>query len=190
MKWSVLDQSPTSAGSGQDSAIRESIALAKHCDELGYERFWVSEHHNSGSVVGTSPQLWILGSSAYGAQLAAHFGLPYAYAYFFTDGADTEEQAQRQAASRDYWRAGFEKGLRLPLVSPEAALAHAYTPAEQATIAASREKALVETAAQVADKLGTPARRLALEEIVINTWTFDPAVRRHSYALLARVFGL
>jgi hypothetical protein len=28
MKWSVLDQSPSSAGSTQDAAIRESIALA------------------------------------------------------------------------------------------------------------------------------------------------------------------
>ena len=38
-----------------------------------------------------SPEIWILGSSNYGAQLAAHFGLPYAYAYFFTDGEGTEE---------------------------------------------------------------------------------------------------
>ncbi len=200
MKWSVLDQSPSSAGSAQDVAIRESIALAQHCDALGYERYWVSEHHNSASIVGTapeiliaavaattrrirvgsagvmlphysalkvaeqfrvleaiapgridlgvgrapgsdgltahalnphshgaeefprqvqelrhwvsgielpaghpyrnimalpqggsSPQLWILGSSDYGAQLAAHFGLPYAYAYFFTEGAGVEE---------------------------------------------------------------------------------------------------
>lgn len=34
----------------------------------------------------TSPTLWMLGSSDYGAQLAAHFGLPYAFAYFITDG--------------------------------------------------------------------------------------------------------
>jgi luciferase family oxidoreductase group 1 len=37
-----------------------------------------------------APQLWILGSSDYGAQLAAHFGLPYAFAYFFTDGQGCE----------------------------------------------------------------------------------------------------
>ena len=35
----------------------------------------------------TSPEIWILGSSDYGAQVAAHFGLPYAFAWFFTDGA-------------------------------------------------------------------------------------------------------
>src|SRR5271170_3089958 len=57
MKWSVLDQSPSSAGSTQGAAIRESIELAKLCDQLGYERYWVSEHHNSASIVGTAPEI-------------------------------------------------------------------------------------------------------------------------------------
>lgn len=34
----------------------------------------------------TAPDLWMLGSSDYGAQLAAHFGLPYSFAHFITDG--------------------------------------------------------------------------------------------------------
>jgi luciferase family oxidoreductase group 1 len=34
----------------------------------------------------TIPEFWILGSSDYGAQVAAHFGLPYCFAWFFTDG--------------------------------------------------------------------------------------------------------
>ncbi len=34
----------------------------------------------------TSPEIWMLGSSDYGAQVAAHFGLPYAFAWFFTEG--------------------------------------------------------------------------------------------------------
>ena len=200
MKFSVLDQSPASLGKSQHLAIQESLALARHCDQLGYHRYWLSEHHNSDSIVGTapevlmaaiaatttririgsagvmlphysalkvaeqfrvlegiapgridlgvgrapgsdratalalnpyqnaaeefpqqvldlqawvsglplesghafggikahplgttSPQLWILGSSDYGAQLAAHFGLPYAYAYFFTEGRGAEQ---------------------------------------------------------------------------------------------------
>ena len=37
------------------------------------------------------PQIWVLGSSDYGAQLAAHFGLPYAFAYFFADGVGAEQ---------------------------------------------------------------------------------------------------
>lgn len=64
MKWSVLDQSPSSAGSTQDVAIRDSIALAQHCDELGYERYWVSEHHNSASIVGTAPEILIAAVAA------------------------------------------------------------------------------------------------------------------------------
>ena len=39
----------------------------------------------------TAPALWMLGSSDYGAQLAAHFGLPYAFAYFITDGQGAEQ---------------------------------------------------------------------------------------------------
>jgi len=34
------------------------------------------------------------------------------------------------------------------------------------------------------------AQRLKLDEIVIVTWTHDPAVRHRSYELLAEVFGL
>ena len=39
----------------------------------------------------TSPALWMLGSSDYGAQLSAHFGLPYAFAWFITDGEGAQQ---------------------------------------------------------------------------------------------------
>src|SRR5207342_1350620 len=262
MRLSVLDQSTASKDRTHDTPIRETLELARHCDALGYHRYWVSEHHNSGSIVGTapeilmaaiaattprirvgsagvmlphysslkvaeqfrvleaiapgridlgigrapgsdqmtsyalnpnpqnvldqfprqvqelrhwvsgtqlperhpfrtvvaqptgpsSPELWILGSSDYGAQLAAHFGLPYAFAYFFSDGrgveqaldlyrrnyrpserhpkpqaticvwalaADTEAEARRLLMTREFWRVGFEQGLRASLVTPE-----------------------------------------------------------------------
>ena len=53
-----------------------------------------------------------------------------------------------------------------------------------------RAVSLAGTAGQVADKLHSLAERLQLSEIVINTWTFDPEARRHSYALLASKFAL
>ena len=332
MKLSVLDQSPSAKGASQSVAIGESLALARHCDALGYHRYWVSEHHNSDSIVGsapevlmaaiaattarirvgsagvmlphysalkvaeqfrvlegiapgridlgvgrapgsdrltafalnpnsnaaeefpnqvrdlqdwvtgttlpeghafreitahplgpTSPELWILGSSNYGAQLAAYFGLPYAFAYFFSDGrgveealglyrqhyrpsarfpkpiaticvwalaADTEAEARRQMTTREFWRVGFERGLRMPLVTPEEAAAYAYSSEERATIAALRARALVGEPAQVATLLEALAARLALDEIVINTWTHDPAARHRSYELLAREFKI
>ena len=198
---SVLDQSVARAGHPQAEAIRNTIALAQHCERLGYDRFWVSEHHNNDTIVGTCPEVllaaigattsririgsagimlphhaplkvaeqfrvleaiapgridmglgrapgsdgltayalnpqadqrpqqfpsdvadllawvsgsplrekhpfarvgahpkgdtvpeaWILGSSDFGAQVAAHFGLPYAFAWFFTDGQGGED---------------------------------------------------------------------------------------------------
>ena len=39
----------------------------------------------------TVPQAWMLGSSEYGAQVAAHFGLPYCFAHFITDGEGAQE---------------------------------------------------------------------------------------------------
>jgi luciferase family oxidoreductase group 1 len=49
--------------------------------------------------VATRPELWMLGSSDYGAQLAGYFGLPYCFAHFITDGAGCAEamDAYRQA---------------------------------------------------------------------------------------------
>ena len=197
MKLSVLDQSIACVGRPHGQTIRDTIALAKYCEQLGYERFWVSEHHSNETIVGTAPEIlmaaiaqatkrirvgsagvmlphyspykvaeqfrvldaiapgridlglgrapgsdgrtafalnplanerpamfpndvrdlmcwlkgealpeghrfrsikahpagetvpevWILGSSDYGAQVAAYFGLPYAFAWFFSDGA-------------------------------------------------------------------------------------------------------
>jgi len=333
MRLSVLDQSTAARGRGEDAAIRETLALARRCDALGYHRFWVSEHHNSGSIVGTAPEvlmaaiaatttrirvgsagvmlphysalhvaeqfrvleaiapgridlgvgrapgsdrltayalnpegaaaaerfpqqivelsawladsplpedhpfaaivahprgptlpeLWILGSSDYGAQLAAHFGLPYAYAYFFSDGrgveqalelyrrnyrpsarhpapqatvciwalaADTEAEARHLLRTREHWRVGFEQGIREPLVDPTEAASSRYSEADLARVEALRRRAFVGTAEQVKERLEAEALRLALDELVIVTWTFAPAARQRSYELLARAFAL
>jgi len=198
---SVLDQSVAKAGRPHGEAIRDTIRMAQACERLGYARFWLSEHHSHGSIVGTAPEIligaiaaqtgairvgsagimlphysplkvaeqfrvldaiapgridlglgrapgsdgrtafalnplanerpaqfvtdvrdlmawvtnsplpeghpfakvkclpqdvtapeiWILGSSDYGAQVAAYFGLPYAFAWFFTDGRGGRE---------------------------------------------------------------------------------------------------
>ena len=57
MKLSVLDQSTAAEGASQDVAIRETLALARHCEALGYHRYWLSEHHASDSIVGTAPEV-------------------------------------------------------------------------------------------------------------------------------------
>jgi alkanesulfonate monooxygenase SsuD/methylene tetrahydromethanopterin reductase-like flavin-dependent oxidoreductase (luciferase family) len=59
-----------------------------------------------------------------------------------------------------------------------------------ATVLATRSKAFVGTGPQVAEKLHALARRLDLDELVINTWTHDPVPKHRSYELLADAFGL
>ena len=330
MRLSVLDQSTAPEGATPGVAIQETLALARHCEALGYHRYWVSEHHGSDSIVGTAPEvlmaaiaatttrirvgsagvmlphysalkvaeqfrvleaiapgridlgvgrapgsdrltalalnpysnaaeefprqvhdlrawvcgealdeahpfaaikahpqgptcpeLWILGSSDYGAQLAAHFGLPYAFAYFFSEGrgaeealalyrrnyrpsarhptpqaticvwalaADTEAQARHLLKTREFWRVGFEQGVRKPLVTPEFADAYAYTDTERATIDALRRKAIVGTGETVIARLRELAQRHQLDELVVVTWTHDASARQRSYELIARAF--
>jgi luciferase family oxidoreductase group 1 len=59
MKLSILDQSPISEGSRAETALKQTIELAKFAEAHGYERFWVSEHHFSKSLAGSSPEVLI-----------------------------------------------------------------------------------------------------------------------------------
>jgi luciferase family oxidoreductase group 1 len=327
MRLSALDQSVALVGHGEDEAIRDTLDLAQHCERLGYERFWLSEHHSLPTIIGSAPEVlmaaiaartrririgsagvmlphysalkvaeqfrvlealapgridlgvgrapggdmrtaralnpnatgaaedfpqqlrdlqawtsqpshqgisahprgpfapevWVLGSSDYGAQLAAHFGLPYAFAYFFTDGvgveqaldlyrrlyqpserhpqpeatvcvwalaADTDEEALHHALSRERWRVDRQRGRLGPLQAPDAIAAQGFAAEDMPTVNAMRAKAFVGSASVVAEKLKGLAAELQLDHLVVNTWAHDPQVRRHSYALLAREFGL
>ncbi len=331
IRLSVLDQSVAVTGRSEDASIRETLSLAQHCEALGYERFWLSEHHSHPSIVGsapevlmaaiaattqririgsagvmlphysalkvaeqfrvlealapgridlgvgrapgsdgrtaqllnphashgaeqfplqvrelqawvsgldfpeghpgrgivahpqgpTTPTLWMLGSSNYGAQLAAHYGLPYAFAFFITDGqgaaealalyrelyrpsachprpqaalcvwalaADTEAEAWHHFSGRERWKIDRNKGALGPLLSPAEVAQRPYSAAEQLEATQLRSTALVGSGPQVAGKLRALADRLQLEELVVITWTHDPAARRRSYELLAREF--
>jgi luciferase family oxidoreductase group 1 len=330
LRLSVLDQSVHRAGRPQDASIRETLELAQRCEQLGYHRFWVSEHHALPTLVGTAPEilmaaiaartsririgsagvmlphyaaykvaeqfrvldalapgridlgvgrapgsdqrtarllnpdlrsaddfprqvqelqawvsgeelppghpghgvvalpqaptvpaLWMLGSSAYGAQLAAHLGLPYAFAHFITDGegceqalqlyrgtfrtgvidrpqatvclsvlaAETEDEAWFQFRSRERARIDRRTGRFGPLLPPEQA-ERPWLPAEEMERSALRERAIVGSAAQVRERLLALADRWAVDELVLVTWAWDPAVQRRSYELLAEACAL
>src|SRR5256884_480987 len=47
------------AGGTAQDAIRETLQLAEVADRLGYRRYWLAEHHNTGSVVSASPEILI-----------------------------------------------------------------------------------------------------------------------------------
>lgn len=52
---SVLDLVPIPSGSDATAALRESLRLAQHAEDLGYARYWVAEHHNMGAVASSVP---------------------------------------------------------------------------------------------------------------------------------------
>jgi alkanesulfonate monooxygenase SsuD/methylene tetrahydromethanopterin reductase-like flavin-dependent oxidoreductase (luciferase family) len=165
----------------------------------------------------------MLGSSDYGAQLGAYFGMPYCYAWFITDGrgapevlelyrhayrpsalhpepvsaicvwalvAETEEEARRQFWPRGRARLMRDKGVWGAIESPEAAAAHDYSDAERARIDQLRETHFVGTPEVVGKRLRALGRELKIDDLVVLTWAYDPAVSRRSYELLAQEFGL
>ncbi|MFD6912073.1 LLM class flavin-dependent oxidoreductase [Streptomyces virginiae] len=54
-KLSILDRSRTRQGHPAQQALRDTVELARTAEELGYHRFWVSEHHSVPGVAGTAP---------------------------------------------------------------------------------------------------------------------------------------
>ena len=59
LRLSVLDQSPVPAGSIPGHALQNSIALARRVDDLGYRRFWMSEHHAMEMLACTAPEIML-----------------------------------------------------------------------------------------------------------------------------------
>ncbi|WP_339185846.1 LLM class flavin-dependent oxidoreductase [Paenibacillus sp. FSL R5-0490] len=55
----ILDQTPIYEGETAVDAFRHTIELAQRAEQLGFHRFWVSEHHDSGHVAGSSPEVLI-----------------------------------------------------------------------------------------------------------------------------------
>jgi alkanesulfonate monooxygenase SsuD/methylene tetrahydromethanopterin reductase-like flavin-dependent oxidoreductase (luciferase family) len=65
MKLSVLEQSSLSGGSSATEAISNTVSLSKELDRLGYNRIWLSEHHNLNILQGSTPEVLL---AAIGAQ--------------------------------------------------------------------------------------------------------------------------
>jgi luciferase family oxidoreductase group 1 len=239
---SVLDLSPVPEGSTAGQALRNSMDLARHTESLGYQRYWMAEHHNMPGIasaatavalahvaqatstirvgaggimlpnhaplliaeqfgtlaalhpgridlgLGRAPgsdqiaahamrrnlaaevdqfpqdvvelmgyflptepgqhlqavpgagedvEIWILGSSTFGAQLAAHLGLPYAFASHFAPG----QMQDAIAIYRDRFRASAH--LAKPHVMLGVNIFAADTDAEAHRLYSSQQQAFV-----------------------------------------------
>ncbi|MFD1730668.1 MsnO8 family LLM class oxidoreductase [Deinococcus malanensis] len=52
---SVLDLIPMPSGHDAARAVHDSLQLAQHAETLGYQRYWVAEHHNMAAVASSVP---------------------------------------------------------------------------------------------------------------------------------------
>ncbi|MFF2850928.1 LLM class flavin-dependent oxidoreductase [Streptomyces sp. NPDC058001] len=54
-RLSFLDRSRTREGHDAPEALRDTVAMAREVERLGYHRFWVAEHHGVPGVAGSAP---------------------------------------------------------------------------------------------------------------------------------------
>ncbi|MCD5986723.1 MULTISPECIES: LLM class flavin-dependent oxidoreductase [Pseudomonas] len=54
VKISTLDLVPVRHDSGPAQSLRNSLDLAQHVEKLGYNRFWVAEHHNMDGIASSA----------------------------------------------------------------------------------------------------------------------------------------
>jgi luciferase family oxidoreductase group 1 len=59
LELGVLDQTPVRRESNPAQALSESVELARLTDRLGFTRYWLSEHHNTGMLAGAAPEVLI-----------------------------------------------------------------------------------------------------------------------------------
>ena len=59
MRLSVLDQSPVSAGFTPADALRNTIDLAQLAERLGFQRYWIAEHHAIETLACPAPEILI-----------------------------------------------------------------------------------------------------------------------------------
>lgn len=56
---SVLDQVPVARGTTTGAAIRHSVELARHAEDLGYDAHWFAEHHLDRGRASSAPSVLI-----------------------------------------------------------------------------------------------------------------------------------
>ena len=165
------------------------------------------------------PDVWLLGSSLWSSEAAAEFGLPYAFAHFFsplptrraiTDYkrafrpglhrshpeaavaigvicAETQEEADFLAASVRLLQRRIRMGDRRPVASPEDALRELQGMGPGGDEEGEFPRYVAGTPEHVRSRLESMASELGIDEVIVNTITWDHAARLRSYELLAGV---
>lgn len=59
LKLSALDQCPVHNDKPASAALHDTLALAGLCDELGFHRYWIAEHHATACYASSCPEVLI-----------------------------------------------------------------------------------------------------------------------------------
>jgi luciferase family oxidoreductase group 1 len=84
MKLSILDQSPVIRGHDAQRAIVETLALARRAEALGYQRYWLAEHHAIAALADPCPEILLARLGAETSRMRVGTGgvlLPYYSAF-------------------------------------------------------------------------------------------------------------
>lgn len=57
MKLSILDQVAVSRGESPNDAIQHTIDLVKYAEDIGYDAYYVAEHHNTSGLISHAPEI-------------------------------------------------------------------------------------------------------------------------------------
>ncbi|WP_039067538.1 LLM class flavin-dependent oxidoreductase [Staphylococcus shinii] len=60
VKLNILDYAVIDEGQTAEGALQDTVKLAQLADELGYKRFWITEHHNVPAFACASPELMMM----------------------------------------------------------------------------------------------------------------------------------
>jgi luciferase family oxidoreductase group 1 len=170
----ALNPNAHAAADGFPEQVRDLQAWTSQPEHQGISAHPLGPH---------APQLWILGSSNYGAQLAAHFGLPYAYAYFFVDGQGAEEAL---ALYRRLYRPSERHPLPQATVCVWALLADTHEAATHHAL--GRERWRLDRARGVLGPL-QPPDAIAARGFTADEWPTVEAMRRKAFVGSAAQVG-
>ncbi|MBS1304054.1 LLM class flavin-dependent oxidoreductase [Loktanella sp. SALINAS62] len=59
MQYSILDLATVTEGQTPTQAIGNTVALAQHAESLGYNRYWLAEHHNMAGIASAATSVLI-----------------------------------------------------------------------------------------------------------------------------------
>ena len=164
---------------------------------------------------GADVPVWLLGSSAGGAQLAASLGLPFAYAsHFAPDALDVALATYRSRFTPSVWcdkphtmlsltvvaadsddeaRFLFSSAQQVsdaPLPPPIPDYESTLDPQRLALIKHAFRHAVVGAPERVAKGVAGFIARYRPDEVIVTAQIFDPAARRRSFEILSAAAGL